>query len=45
MCKNERGEIVPYMKTDRKFLDGSIYADIPLLKLRELFNTTNLFFS
>jgi predicted acylesterase/phospholipase RssA len=37
MCKNEKGEIVPYLP-ERTFLDGSIKADLPMRELSELFN-------
>jgi len=37
-CKNEDGKIVPYIPGGRRFIDGSIGADLPMQNLSELFN-------
>jgi Predicted esterase of the alpha-beta hydrolase superfamily len=37
-CKNEEGQIEPYIPGNRKFVDGSIGADLPMQNLSELFN-------
>ena len=39
MCKNTKGEIVPYYaEGDIRYADGSMYCDLPMQKLSELFN-------
>ena len=42
LCKNEKGEIVPYnfekLSINREFVDGSISADVPRQKVAEMFN-------
>jgi len=35
LCKNEKGEIVPWLPITRKFYDGSIDSDLPLIKIAE----------
>jgi predicted acylesterase/phospholipase RssA len=42
MCKNEYGHIIPYYSHKRKFIDGTISADLPMARLAELFNV-NIF--
>ncbi len=42
MCKNEYGHIVPYTSDRKKFIDGSVSADLPMQRLSELFNV-NIF--
>lgn len=37
-CKNEEGEIDHYVPGSRKFVDGSIMADLPVKNLSEMFN-------
>jgi len=37
-CKNENNEIVPYNEMGKKFVDGSLGADLPTQKISELFN-------
>lgn len=36
--KNSKGEIVSYDLTGARFIDGSIKADLPTQRLKELFN-------
>ena len=35
MCKNSRGDIVEY---GAKFVDGSVWQDLPLERMSQLFN-------
>lgn len=44
-CKNERNEIVPYVTGGRKFIDGSVGADLPRQKVSEFFNVNNFLVS
>lgn len=44
MCKDENGNIIEYL-SNTEFVDGSIGGDLPMLKLAELFNTTNFIVS
>ncbi|CAG9319591.1 unnamed protein product [Blepharisma stoltei] len=37
-CKDHKGNIVPFRSSGMKFIDGSIKADLPMLRLAELFN-------
>jgi predicted acylesterase/phospholipase RssA len=37
-CKNENSKVVPYIPGGRKFIDGSVGADLPMQSLSELFN-------
>jgi len=37
-CKNEQNEITPDISGNRKFVDGSIGADLPMQNLSEMFN-------
>lgn len=37
-CKNHLGHIVPYHPPGLKFVDGSIKADLPMMRLAEQFN-------
>ena len=45
LCKNEKGMIVKYDKTGRKFIDGSVAADLPRQKLSEFFNVNHFLVS
>lgn len=38
MSKNSKGETIPYQPSGLKWSDGSIGADLPMVKLSELFN-------
>jgi predicted acylesterase/phospholipase RssA len=38
MCRDHKGQIVPYHTAGLKFIDGSIKADLPMQRLSELFN-------
>jgi len=38
MCKDHKGQTVPYHLAGLKFIDGSIKADLPMQRLSELFN-------
>jgi len=44
-CKNERNEIVPYVSGGRKFVDGSLGADLPRQKVSEFFNVNSFLVS
>lgn len=45
LCKNEKNVIVNYNNTGRKFIDGSVDADLPKKKLSEFFNVNNFLVS
>ena len=47
LCKNEYGHIVPYYFNSRnkKYIDGSMSADVPMKRLSELFNVNNFLVS
>ena len=46
LCKNEFGHIVPFSTTSRKkFIDGSLSADVPMKRLGELFNVNTFLVS
>jgi len=45
LCKNEKGEVVKYLDKNKKFVDGSIGADLPMHKLSEFFNVNNFIVS
>ncbi len=38
LCKNSKGEIVPYRQDGTRFVDGSVWQDLPLEKMSQLFN-------
>lgn len=38
MSKNSKGETIPYQPSGLKWSDGSVGADLPMVKLSELFN-------
>ena len=42
LCKNEYGHIVPYNSNKKKFIDGTMSADLPMQRISELFNV-NIF--
>lgn len=44
-CKDADGNIVPYLAGGLEWVDGSITADIPTKRLRELFNTNSFIVS
>jgi len=44
-CKNERNEEVVYVTGGRKFIDGSLGADLPRQKISEYFNVNNFLVS
>lgn len=44
-CKDADGNIVPYLMGGIEWVDGSITADIPTKRLRELFNTNSFIVS
>jgi predicted acylesterase/phospholipase RssA len=45
MAKNKHGEIVPYYVENVLFMDGSVALDLPLERLRELFNVNHFIVS
>ncbi|KAL0491652.1 triacylglycerol lipase SDP1 [Acrasis kona] len=45
MAKDRRGHIINYHASGVQFSDGSIYADLPVERLSELFNVNNLIVS
>lgn len=45
LCKNEVNEIVKYLDKNKKFVDGSIGADLPMHRLSEFFNVTSFIVS
>ncbi|KAL4438417.1 hypothetical protein ABPG74_009456 [Tetrahymena malaccensis] len=45
LCKNEKDEIVLYLDKKKKFVDGSIGADLPMHRLSEFFNVNSFIVS
>lgn len=45
LFKNEEGAIVKYLDKNKKFVDGSIGADLPMHRLSEFFNVNSFIVS
>lgn len=45
MSKNKDGQIVPYHPDNTKYVDGSVKLDLPMERLRELFNVNHFIVS
>jgi len=44
-AKNQRGEIVPWHEEGVKYVDGSVQLDLPMERLRELYNVNHFIVS
>lgn len=45
MAKDKYGNIVPYQTSGKKWIDGSVGADLPMKRLSELFNVNHFIVS